>query len=102
MLPFDVWQQGYQQLRAELELLLSTELPDYQAAEKQLSKLHSHIQSGLDIADEQQQYGIFLQEQLDWLQGIIAVLSKQKDSMAADLLQLERRKKARDRYNQHT
>ena len=102
MLSFDVWQQGYQQLRAELELLLSTELPDYQAAEKQLSKLHSHIQSGLDIADEQQQYGIFLQEQLDWLQGIIAVLSKQKDSMAADLLQLERRKKARDRYNQHT
>ncbi|MDP4528327.1 hypothetical protein Q3O59_04690 [Alkalimonas delamerensis] len=99
---FDAWQHGYQQLRAELELLLNTELPDYQAAEKQLSKLHSHIQSGLDIADEQQQYGIFLQEQLDWLQGIIAVLSKQKDSMAADLLQLERRKKARDRYNQHT
>ena len=60
------------------------------------------LASGAVFAENSEPYGVFLREQLDWLQQQIVLIEAQKASAAAELLQLERRKKAKQGYDKNT
>lgn len=92
--------QQCQLLREEIDKLVSTELytiEDVLALSDQLSVLlNESIQSG----DNTEQYATFLQLNLDWLQVLMAKLSKDKDAIAINVLNLKKGIRARESYGQ--
>ncbi|MDX3775251.1 hypothetical protein QE250_14115 [Chromatiaceae bacterium AAb-1] len=100
MLSFIERVSGCTELRHQIDALISE--PDY--AVEQLSPLALQFQELLtqpvDDTVAPEEYAAFLQQNLDWLMALMAKLSADKDTVAAEMLNVNKGKKAKHSYGQ--
>lgn len=101
MASFSSWMHQVTAAQQALNDLMQDSTEPAQAASA-LEHYQQLLASGAEFADNSEPYGVFLREQLDWLQQQIVRIEAQKASAAAELLQLERRKKAKQGYDKNT
>lgn len=93
--------QQCQILRESIEQLFQTELYSVEEAAALAAKLNSLLLIPQDPADTPADYAEFLQQNLDWLQKIMAKLSAQRDAVAESMLTIKKGRRARHSYGQH-
>lgn len=88
-------------LRDSIEQLFQTELYSVEEAAALAAKLNTLLVTPEDPADMPAEYAEFLQQNLDWLQKIMAKLSAQRDAVAESMLTIQKGRRARHSYGQH-
>lgn len=88
-------------LRQQIEQLTAKELYDVE----QLTTLSEQLSALLNIpispTDDAAKYAAFLQLNLDWLLALMAKLSEEKRTVAANMLKIQQGRRARHSYGQH-
>jgi uncharacterized protein YoxC len=88
-------------LREQIEQLIAND--DYvveEVAEKVVT-LNTLLNKPEENMQNQQEYSLFLTEQLQWLSDVISKLSNDKRVIADSLLHLQRRRKAQKLYGEN-
>jgi hypothetical protein len=104
MSDYSAWQQQLGDLKQQLEQALALQEPDFDPTQLQtlFEQYHQQMISGTDFAHDFPDYGVFLQQHLDWIGEAMTTLTLTQEKFAADLLLLQRRKKAEVGYNQNS
>ncbi len=88
---------------AELRLQAQELIKDPAFSIEQLESVLQQLQLVLQqpVLKPASEYGAFLQLNLDWLQALMAQLTAQKEAIAADMLEIQKGKKATRSYDQN-
>lgn len=102
MSDYIAWQQQLDVLKIQLDQALHE--PDFDPEQLHVffEQYHQHMISGTDFAEDYPDYGVLLQQHLDWIGEAMSTLTLTQEKYAADLLLLQRRKKAKVGYNQNS
>ncbi|SEA44570.1 hypothetical protein [Alkalimonas amylolytica] len=95
------WKNQVATAQQQLSQLMQ-DTTDLSKTQLQFQQYQELLHSGVKFAEDSESYGLFLREQLDWLQQQMVLFEAEKVAAAAELLQLERRKKAKSGYDQNT
>lgn len=93
--------QRCQALRQQIDQIVATELYPVEQLTELSKQLFVLLQQPASAEDDTQQYAAFLQQNLDWLQALMAQLSQEKDTVAASMLKIQQGRRARHSYGQH-
>lgn len=102
MSDYSGWKQQLDELKQQLDQALQEPDLDPEQLQALFEQYHHLITSGTDFADDFPDYGVFLQQHLDWIGEAMTTLTLTQEKFAADLLLLQRRKKAKVGYNQNS
>jgi len=93
--------QQCQLLRDKFDTLFQTELYSVEQAASYAQQLNDLLNSPKAPEDSAVEYAEFLQQNLDWLQKIMAQLTEQKEVVAESMLTIQKGRRARHSYGQH-
>ena len=93
--------QQCQLLREKFDKLVQTELYSVEDAATYAQQLNDLLHTPKEPSDSPVEYAEFLQQNLDWLQRIMAQLTEQKEVVAESMLTIQKGRRARHSYGQH-
>lgn len=93
--------QRCQVLRQQIDEIVKVELYSIDQVTELSQQLFVLLQQPAPPEGNTPEYGAFLKQNLDWLQALMAQLSKEKDAVAASMLKIQQGKRARHSYGQH-
>ncbi|SNY55976.1 hypothetical protein SAMN06297280_3030 [Arsukibacterium tuosuense] len=88
-------------LRTEIDTIVEQPAYDLEQVAQLLAKLNIHLSESPSPRDDIEQFALFLQQNLDWLQVTMAKLSAEKDAVADNMMQIKKGYRARHSYGQH-
>uniref|UniRef100_A0A486XWE2 Flagellar protein FliT n=1 Tax=Rheinheimera sp. BAL341 TaxID=1708203 RepID=A0A486XWE2_9GAMM len=92
--------QRCQMLRQQIDQIVATELYQVELVSELSRQLFVLLQQPASVEEDLRQYAMFLQQNLDWLQALMAQLSQEKDTVAASILKVQQGRRARYSYGQ--
>jgi hypothetical protein len=92
--------QRCQALRQQIDKIVTDDLYSVEQVTELSQQLFILLQHPANLEGNTPEYAAFLQQNLDWLQALMAQLSKEKDTVAASILKIQQGRRARHSYGQ--
>lgn len=90
-----------EKLRQQIEKLVNKEMYPVESLAELIEQLNATLNQSASPEDNIAEYSAFLQQNLDWLQLIMAQLSAEKDAVAVSMNKIRQGRRAQRSYGQN-